>query len=89
MPFVPLLPCLGIIGNHALCGAFDGQTFVNYLIFTIIGIAIYIVYGLHNSVLEGQPNGVYEGCSAVASERDDIQMQDYNTDNKKERFVNN
>jgi len=61
MPFVPLLPCLGIIGNHALCGAFDGQTFVNYFIFTIIGIVIYLVYGLHNSELEGKSNNFSEG----------------------------
>jgi hypothetical protein len=74
MPLVPLLPCLGIIGNNALIGAFDGQTFVNYLIFTIIGIVIYIGYGMHNSILEKQTNGIYEGCSVVASDADDIQM---------------
>ena len=67
MPWVPLLPCLGIYGNNALIGAFDGQTFVNYLVFTIIGIAIYLFYGLKHSKLEEHANET-EGCSAVVEE---------------------
>jgi hypothetical protein len=89
MPLVPLLPCLGIIGNNALIGAFDGQTFINYLIFTLIGVAIYTVYGLNNSVLEKESGGVYEGCSEVA-EAEDIQMHDYNSfKDQKAPFMNN
>ena len=51
MPFVPLLPCLGIIGNNALVASFDGLTWFYYLIFTVIGTAIYFSYGINNSNL--------------------------------------
>lgn len=91
MPFVPLLPCLGIIGNNALIGAFDGQTFVNYFIFTIIGVAIYAFYGLKHSKLEEHAS-VYEGCSAVNAE-EQVQLETYNIigdkTNKNEKFLNN
>jgi len=80
MPLVPLLPCLGIIGNNALVAAFDWQTFINYIIFTIIGTLIYIFYSLDNSRLERANMSEYEGCTIDkgVGESEDIQLQEYN-----------
>ena len=67
MPLVPVLPCLGIIGNYALVGGFDYLTWVYYAIYLKIGLVIYYGYGISHSKLEEAPN-VFEGCSAVVEE---------------------
>ena len=69
MPLVPLLPCLGIIGNNALIAAFDGLTFVNYIVFTVMGTLIYVFYGLSNSKLERHNMVIYEGCIIPKAEK--------------------
>ena len=85
MPLVPVLPCLGIIGNYALVSGFDLLTWVYYGVYLAAGLAVYFGYGITHSKLEQK---TYEGCSAVA-EAEDIQMQDYNLDEKRAPFVNN
>jgi hypothetical protein len=86
MPLVPVLPCLGIIGNCVLISAFDLQTWVYYGFYLIAGLLVYLGYGITHSQLEGKP---YEGCSEVA-EAEDIQMHDYNSfKDQKAPFMNN
>ena len=73
MPLVPLLPCLGIIGNHALVGSFDLTTWIYYAVFLKIGIIIYFTYSVHHSILETGPRPEYDGCQVINEEI--IQMQ--------------
>ena len=77
MPWVPLLPALGIIGNNALVASFDGITFLHYLIFTVIGTLIYLLYGMNNSELEPGSN-----ANKLYYDKD-IQMHDYAAEDKK------
>lgn len=60
MPLVPILPCLGIIGNCVLISAFDLKTWVYYGFYLVAGILVYFGYGITHSKLEGKE---YEGCS--------------------------
>ena len=52
MPFVPILPSVGIFFNFMLASGLDGTTWLYYGIFLAIGIAIYFIYGLWHSNLE-------------------------------------
>jgi APA family basic amino acid/polyamine antiporter len=69
MPLVPLLPCLGIIGNYTLISGFDARTWIYYGFYLLAGLIVYFGYGITHSKLESNP---FEGCSAVTSEGDDI-----------------
>lgn len=68
MPLVPLLPCLGIIGNHALVGSFDITTWIYYAVFLKIGIFIYLTYSVHHSVLETGSRPEYDGIQVINEE---------------------
>jgi basic amino acid/polyamine antiporter, APA family len=59
MPFVPIVPCLGIIGNYILMGGFDLKTWFLYMCYLSAGLAIYFGYGMNHSVLqqEERPDG--------------------------------
>ncbi|CDW73914.1 amino acid transporter [Stylonychia lemnae] len=50
-PFVPTIPCIGMIGNFMLCCQMDYMTWVYYFIFNAIGICFYVGYGYRNSKL--------------------------------------
>ena len=50
-PLVPLIPCLGIIGNFFLISQVEFTIWVYFLIYESIGAAFYLGYGIHNSKL--------------------------------------
>jgi len=52
MPWVPILPAIGIFFNFTLCCGLDGTTWTYFMIFLLIGIVIYFSYGLWHSNLE-------------------------------------
>ena len=52
MPLVPVLPCLGMIGNYALIGGFDYVTWIYYGVYLLIGVVIYFGYGITHSKLD-------------------------------------
>lgn len=51
-PFVPVLPCIGIIFNFYLAVQLDGLTWSYYGGFFAIGLIVYFTYGIHHSKLE-------------------------------------
>lgn len=50
VPFVPLLPCLSIFINLYLMFQLDINTWIRFIVWIIIGYAIYFTYGIQNSV---------------------------------------
>lgn len=52
MPFVPILPSLGIFFNFTLAVHLDWAIWFFFGIFLAVGLVIYACYGLHNSKLE-------------------------------------
>ena len=52
MPWVPILPAIGIFFNFTLCCGLDGLTWMYFVIFLAIGVLIYFSYGLWHSKLE-------------------------------------
>jgi len=73
MPLVPLLPCLGIIGNYALISGFDLLTWIYYGFYLLAGLFLYFGYGISHSKLESNP---FEGCRVYASEGENVEMLD-------------
>lgn len=54
MPWVPVLPAIGIFFNFCLCCGLDGLTWAYFGGFLALGILIYFSYGLWNSALEAE-----------------------------------
>ncbi len=50
-PFVPIIPLLGTFFNFFICGNSDLRSWVALLIFTAIGLFVYIFYSYKNSEL--------------------------------------
>ena len=59
MPFVPVLPAIGIFFNFVLACGLDGTTWGLFGAFLAIGIVIYFSYGMWHSNLE--PGNVTRG----------------------------
>ena len=73
MPFVPLLPAIGIQFNFILCAGLDGLTWAYYLVFVVIGLVIYFSYSIRHSHLE--PNNVLRGKLETSIVETDAPMQ--------------
>ncbi|XP_029341215.1 cationic amino acid transporter 3 [Acyrthosiphon pisum] len=50
VPLVPLTPCISILLNFYLMMQLDGNTWIRFSIWMIIGIFIYVFYGMNHSV---------------------------------------
>jgi len=50
-PLVPLIPCLGILGNFYLTTGVDSMSWVYFMIFELIGLSFYFGYGFTHSRL--------------------------------------
>jgi len=75
MPFVPLLPCLGIIGNYSLMGGFDLVTWIYYFCYILIGLGVYFWYGISHSLLETGSSDI--GTISKVKLTEDVQMEEY------------
>lgn len=51
MPFVPLLPCIGIQFNFLLVFLLEGKTWAYFGIYLAVGLVIYFTYGIRHSNL--------------------------------------
>ncbi|EPB77071.1 cationic amino acid transport permease [Ancylostoma ceylanicum] len=49
VPFVPLIPCLGLFINCFMMSFLDYLTWARFFIWMAIGLVIYFIYGIHNS----------------------------------------
>lgn len=50
-PGVPFTPILTILGSGYIMTGFDAQTWINFIIWSVVGIALYFVYGAKHSTL--------------------------------------
>lgn len=53
-PFVPVLPCLGILFNTVIIVQLDVWATVRVLVWAAIGMVIYFTYGIKHSTLNFQ-----------------------------------
>ena len=44
-PGVPVVPCLGILGNFILCSGISLFSWLAFLVYLSIGLVFYLVYG--------------------------------------------
>ncbi|RCN50827.1 hypothetical protein ANCCAN_03026 [Ancylostoma caninum] len=49
VPFVPLIPCLGLFINCFMMSFLDYLTWARFFIWMAIGLVIYFIYGIHHS----------------------------------------
>ncbi|CAG9562219.1 unnamed protein product [Danaus chrysippus] len=61
VPLVPLVPYLSVCMNLYLMAQLDYQTWVRFIIWLVIGYAIYFFYGLRNSILREKELPVMNG----------------------------
>lgn len=54
LPFNPLVPLLGVFSCIYLMIHLPEITWIRFLIWSVIGVVIYFIYGIHNSRLEKQ-----------------------------------
>lgn len=73
MPFVPLLPAIGIQFNFILAAGLDGLTWAYFLGFVLLGLVIYFSYSIRHSHLE--PNNILRGKMEVSIVESDAPMQ--------------
>ena len=52
MPFMPVLPCAGILFNFVLVCQLDSITWVYFGSMMAVGILIYCTYGFRNSKMQ-------------------------------------
>ena len=64
MPWVPILPAIGIQFNFLLCTGLDGTTWAYFGVFLALGLVIYFSYGLWHSNLEA--DNVTRGLEEVS-----------------------
>jgi APA family basic amino acid/polyamine antiporter len=50
-PLVPLIPCLGILGNFLLISMVELETWIYLLSYILLGIFFYLTYGYRKSKL--------------------------------------
>lgn len=50
-PWVPLYPCLGILGNFILIAKINVNSWLFFLMYVLIGLVFYFAYGIHYSKL--------------------------------------
>jgi APA family basic amino acid/polyamine antiporter len=50
-PWVPLIPCLGILGNFILVSKIEASTWLYFGVYEALGFLFYFTYGLKNSKL--------------------------------------
>lgn len=80
VPLVPLLPCLSILINMYLMAQLDMHTWIRFIVWILIGYAIYFTYGIRFSV-----EGDRRLSNATKSNANNMQsLQSINMD-----FVNN
>mmetsp|Transcript_21360 Transcript_21360/g.20510 ORF Transcript_21360/g.20510 Transcript_21360/m.20510 type:complete len:122 (-) Transcript_21360:25-390(-) len=50
-PFFPVLPALGLLCNFILSTGLDTFTWVLFILYQLLGLAIYVTYGYRHSVI--------------------------------------
>ena len=51
MPFMPIIPILGVVACLGLMYFLPWMTWIRFLVWTVIGIAVYMAYGIRHSKL--------------------------------------
>ena len=70
MSFMPIIPILGVLACLGLMYFLPWMTWIRFLVWTVIGIAVYMVYGIRHSKLALQSiNQTHEHASTRANSR--------------------
>jgi APA family basic amino acid/polyamine antiporter len=56
MPFMPIIPILGVLACLGLMYFLPWMTWIRFFVWTVIGIAVYMLYGIRHSKLALQPS---------------------------------
>ena len=51
MPCMPIIPILGVVACLGLMYFLPWMTWIRFLVWTVIGIAVYMAYGIRHSKL--------------------------------------
>eukprot|EP01108_Squamamoeba_japonica_P009070 TRINITY_DN8319_c0_g1_i1.p1 TRINITY_DN8319_c0_g1~~TRINITY_DN8319_c0_g1_i1.p1 ORF type:complete len:388 (-),score=79.95 TRINITY_DN8319_c0_g1_i1:24-1187(-) len=75
-PLVPAVPAAGLFVNCYLLAQLDGAAFLRAIVWTLIGLLIYVFYGIRHSQL----NFVVDNDSDRADDGDDVSDNDNDVD---------
>jgi APA family basic amino acid/polyamine antiporter len=60
-PWVPFVPIMGILISLLLMVALNGKTWIRLVVWLVIGMAVYFLYGIkHSLVQKGHPGHLEE-----------------------------
>ncbi|MBU3076218.1 amino acid permease, partial [Clostridium estertheticum] len=60
-PWVPFIPILTIVACVYLMTALPLETWIRFIIWLLLGLAIYFIYGRHHSILQHSKPRQYSG----------------------------
>ena len=66
MPLMPVVPILGVLACFGLMYFLPWMTWIRFFVWTIIGIAVYMVYGMRHSKLATRPSLEHTNISRPA-----------------------
>lgn len=50
-PLVPFVPCMGVLANVYMVASIPGEGWIGVIIWSGIGLIVYLCYGIRNSML--------------------------------------
>ena len=71
-PFLPWVPAFGLFSNIFLIGSLGVAAYIRFIVWFVIGTAIYVFYGVDHSVIgksgQQRPEAENEGYGSISSE---------------------
>ena len=87
-PLFPVLPCGGVVANIYLMLQLPGMSYAYFAIWSVLGFAIYFLYGIRHSKLANAPSKAIDDCpDCTAAPQADLPMSNLGKNSDEEHLV--